>query len=928
MRAVASRFIILDGNAIVHRAYHALPPLTNPKGESVQAVYGFANLLLKVLKDFKPAYAAVAFDLPGPTFRHKAYEAYKATRVKAPQDLYDQIPVTKELVQHFGIPVVEKAGFEADDVIGSLAASHPELEKVIVTGDNDTLQLVNPSTKVFTLRKGMSDTVLYDARAVRERYGFGPEQLVDYKALRGDPSDNIPGVPGIGEKTGTELIQKFGSVDALYEALESNTPKSKAIPERVRELLAKNKKQAMLSKKLAAIVTDVAVPKDLKKFALTQYDKDTILEFLRRQGFRSLFNRVPDPPGTPTSPTGPKGKAANSKQQGALVFGAFERKERKGRGERYELVDTDEAFGTFLKALKGQQRFAVDTETTGLNPRAAELLGISFSWQANAGWFVSTRDAALRRRWLVELKSVLENPKVEKVGHNLKFDLEVLAENGVDMEGVAFDTMIASYLLNPGTRAHSLETLALAELNYTMQPLTELIGSRGPKQLPMAAVPVAELAWYSAEDADLAGRLAEKLGPKLEKADIRGLFDKIEMPLVPVLGRMERVGVKIDGATLKAMAREYGQRLAKLERRAMQLAGKEFNLASPIQLKEVLFETLKLSARGLGRTKTGISTAAEELEKLRSAHPVIPVILEYRELQKVKSTYLDALPELVDPKTGRVHTSFNQAVAATGRLSSSDPNLQNIPIRGEEAARIRRAFTADRGFRIVSADYSQIELRIVASLASDPKMLAAFHSGADIHTSTAAEVYGVPIGKVTPDQRGNAKTINFGILYGLGSTGLAAQTGMTRDEARAFIDRYFATYTGVAVYVDETKKLARRKGYVETLFGRRRYLPEINSTNGGLASAAERMAVNAPIQGTAADLMKMAMIAVDREVRGRDDVRMVLQVHDELVLEVKESSVPTISKLVKAKMEGVAKLRVPIEVEVHSGKSWGEAKEG
>jgi DNA polymerase-1 len=923
---VASRFIILDGNAIVHRAYHALPPLTNPKGESVQAVYGFANLLLKVLKDLKPAYAAVAFDLPGPTFRHKVYAEYKATRVKAPQDLYDQIPLAKELVSKFGIPVLEKEGYEADDVIGSLVATEGDVEKVIVTGDNDTLQLVGPATKVFTLRKGMSDTVLYDERAVREKYGFPVKYLVDFKALRGDPSDNIPGVKGIGEKTATGLIQTFGPVENLYAALSKNTPKAMALPERVRVLLTERKQEALLSKKLATIVTTVPVPKKLAHYALTQYDKDTVLEFLRRQGFRSLFNRIPEPPGT-KHVTDAKGRSVKS-QQGALLFGAVVRKQRKGKGEQYALVEDDDAFGNLLKKLKAQRRFAVDTETTELNPRHAELLGISFAWEPRVGWFVSTRDAAKRKAWLRELAPVLENPAVEKIGHNLKFDLEVLAENGVDMEGVVFDTMIASYLLNPGTRAHSLETLALAELNYAMQPLTELIGPRGKGQLPMAAVPVADLSWYSAEDADITWRLAEKLAPKLERADVQGLFGKIEMPVVAVLARMESVGVKIDGAALSEMAQEYGGRLKKLERKAVQLAGREFNVASPLQLKEVLFETLRLSAKGLGRTKTGISTAAEELEKLKDAHPLIPVILEYRELQKLKSTYLDALPELVDPKTGRVHTSFNQAVAATGRLSSSDPNLQNIPIRGPEAARIRRAFTADRGFRIVSADYSQIELRIAASLANDPKMIAAFHARADIHTATAAVVFDVPPANVTPEQRRNAKVVNFGILYGLGSAGLAAGTGMTRDEARAFIDKYFTTYTGVARYVEETKKLARRTGYVETLFGRRRYLPEINSKNGGLASAAERMAVNAPIQGTAADLMKMAMIAVDREVRRRDDVRMVLQVHDELVFEVKESSVPSVSKLVKTRMEGVAELRVPIEVEVHSGRSWGEAKEG
>lgn len=921
---MAQRFIILDGNAIIHRAYHALPPLTNPQGRTVQAVYGFANLLLKVLKDLKPAYAAVTFDLPGPTFRHKAFGPYKATRVKAPQDLYDQIPLAKELVRHFGIPVLEKEGFEADDLIGSLVEVEGDVEKVIVTGDNDTLQLVNPTTKVFTLRKGMSDTVLYDERAVKERYGFPPELLVDYKALRGDPSDNIPGVRGIGEKTATDLITAFGTIENLYAALAKNTPKARAIPERVRKLLLEHRKDAGLSKKLATIIRTVPVPRKLDHYALTNYDRETILNFLKAQGFRSLFNRIPEPSGT-KHVTDAKGRAVKS-NQGALLFGTVQKKERRGHGEQYKLVEDERAFADFLKQLTTKKRFAVDTETTGLNPRADELLGVSFSWESKTGWFISTREPKLRTAFLKQLKSILENPKVEKVGHNLKFDLSVLGENGIEMEGVAFDSMIASYLLNPGTRAHNLETLALAELNYEMQPLSDLIGPRGKNQLPMAAIPVADLGWYSAEDADITWRLVEKLEPKLEKSDVAGLFSKIEMPIVPILSRVERTGVKIDAAVLEKMAAEYGERIRKLERKAVQLAGRDFNLASPIQLKQVLFETLNLSAKGMGRTKTGISTAAGELEKLKNAHPLIPIILEYREIVKLKSTYLDALPKLVDPKTGRVHTSFNQAVAATGRLSSSDPNLQNIPVRGPEAARIRRAFIAERGFRIVSADYSQIELRIVASMAEDEKMLAAFHARADIHTATAAAVYGLDPATVTSDQRRNAKTINFGILYGLGATGLAAGTGMTRDEAREFIDRYFATYTGIARYIEETKKLARKKGFVETLFGRRRYLPEINSSNGGLAAAAERMAVNAPIQGTAADLMKLAMIAVDGAIRNREDVRMVLQVHDELVFEVREAAVTAVSKLVKEKMEGVAKLRVPIEVEVHSGRNWGEAK--
>ncbi|MBI3115538.1 MAG: DNA polymerase I [Candidatus Kerfeldbacteria bacterium] len=905
MTAKHKRFVIIDGNALVHRAFHALPHLTSPQGAPVNAVYGFALVLLKMLKELKPEYVAATFDAPGKTFRHEAYAAYKATRVKAPQELYDQIPMVKELVESFSIPVVERSGFEADDLIGTLARQAEGVETVIVTGDLDTLQLVDDHTKVYTLRKGMGETVTYDAAAVRERFGFGPDQLIDYKALRGDPSDNLPGVRGIGEKTAGALLQQFGTIEHLYEALKHETPKAKKLPAALREKLLKGEKDARRSKELATIVRTVPVQFRLAAAARSRYDRQKVVGLLRAYGFSSLLSKIPQD---------------EESAQAVLALAAADEVPRR-KGQTYTLVQTKAELAALLSQLKGVDRAAVDTETTGLDPFSAALLGVSIAWERGKAYFVSVRGELLPDA----LKPFLEDGGVAKVGHNLKYDYQVLRHHGIELRPLAFDSMVASYLLNAGTRQHNLNAAVFAEFGYEMMPIEALIGKRGKQQRAMADVPVEKLSWYSCEDADFTFRLAEAFLPKLRREHLERLFLDMEMPLVGVLARMEEAGVLVDVDHLKTLSRTLGKKLATLEGKITKLAGGPFNVNSPAQLKEVLFEKLRIPTEGLGRTKTGISTGAGELEKLKDQHPIIPLIGEFREFAKLKSTYLDALPELVGTD-GRIHTSFNQTVAATGRLSSSDPNLQNIPIRTEWGRKIRQAFVAPPRHALISADYSQFELRIVASLANDEKMLEAFRTGEDIHARTAAEIHGVPIEKVTPEMRRDAKTVNFGIIYGLGPVGLAEGSGMSRDEARAFIEKYFAVYEGVANYLEETKALAHKRGFVETLFGRRRKLPDIHSRQPMVRAGAERMAINMPVQGTQADVIKMAMVALDQ---GLPDVsagtRMLLQVHDELVFEVPEKDTKKVSAYVKEVMEGVHKFKTPVVVEVHTGSNWDEA---
>ncbi|OGY49979.1 MAG: DNA polymerase I [Candidatus Buchananbacteria bacterium RIFCSPHIGHO2_02_FULL_40_13] len=921
MKTEKQKLVIIDANALVHRAFHALPPLTTKDGVLVNAVYGFTAILLKVLKDLRPDYIAAAFDVKAKTFRHQEFEAYKATRVKAPDELYQQIPLVKEVLKSFNVTIFEQAGYEADDLIGTIAhlksVDRPEIETIIVTGDQDTFQLVDNNTKIFSPHKGLGETILYDEQVIKEKFnGLKPEQLIDYKALRGDPSDNIPGVKGIGEKGAINLLNDFKTLENIYQHLDS-----KKISERHQKLLKEHEKEAFLSKKLATIITEVPIKFDLENCRLGGFDKTKVIKLFQELNFKRLMTQLANL----------DSKLQIKSGQGGLFDDVQKHKNtenlptgRQAQKQNYILVNNEKILKDFLTNLKKQEEFCFDSETTGLDPFSAKLLGLSFCWQKNQAYYLPINAIAQIKN---DLLLIFKNPKIKKIGHNIKYDLAVLKESGVEVKGIYFDTMVASYLLNPGNRQHNLDTLAFIELGYQMQPISDLIGT-GQKQINMSEVPLEKLSWYSGEDADLTFQLYQKLKKDLENEGMFGLFEELEMPLIEVLADIEKNGVKLDLKLLNKLSQETNQDLELLEKKIYKAVGKKFNIASPQQLKEILFEKLKISTVGLGKTKTGISTAADELEKLRGEHQVIDLILDFRELAKLKSTYLDALPKLINTKDHRVHTSFNQTVTATGRLSSSNPNLQNIPIRTKRGQQIRKIFIAEKDYKIVKADYSQIELRIVASLANDKNMLSAFESQVDIHTKTAAAINDLKIEEVTPSLRRQAKEINFGVLYGMGSWGLSKRTGISSQEAKKFIDKYFQTYQEVKKYLLETIEIARTKGYVETFYGRRRYLPEINSSSQPVRAGAERMAINMPIQGTAADLIKLAMIQIHQKLpKVSPATKMILQVHDELVFEVPAKEVKKVAEFIKNAMNDVYKLRAPIATETSAGSSWGETQE-
>ncbi|MFA5030242.1 MAG: DNA polymerase I [Patescibacteria group bacterium] len=902
-------FLVIDANSLMHRSFHALPPFATKDGTVVNAVYGFLSTLLKAVKDFSPRYVVAAFDLPGGTFRHETFKEYKATREKAAQELYDQFPIMKEVLEVMGISILQKEKYEADDIIGTVVQEkRPNANYIILTSDMDALQLVDDDTSVYRLRKGINDIVLFDEKGVKEKYGLTPNQIVDFKALRGDPSDNIPGVKGIGEKTAVELLQIFQTLDGIYEALEKNDSRFKPS---VKTKLHEHKKEAYMSQTLARIVRDVPITIDTDDVTWESYDAQKTQKVFQKYEFKSLLNRLP----TPES-LAPEAKAKPVSKESKPVF-----RPHAETSAIYTLINSDADFKTFLKKLETQKAFAVDTETTGTDALQAKLLGISVAWETGEAYYLNIAD---HPKWLEDLKPVFENPNIQKFGHNIKYDYHVLREAGVNLEPLSFDSMIASYLIRPGIRQYSLDSMVFKELGYTMQPIEDLIG-KGKTQITMDKVPVDQVSWYAAEDADFTHQLVDALQPQLKEHELEKLFHEIEMPLVHVLAGMEAAGVEIDSTFLSGMQKDMHKKITGLEKTIYKEAGHEFNINSPLQLKEILFDELGLSQEGLSKTKTGVSTAAAELEKLQGTHPIIDSIMEYREYAKLQSTYVTALPKLVNPKTGRVHTSYNQTIAATGRLSSSDPNLQNIPIRTALGNEIRKAFVAHKGNILLSADYSQVELRIVASLADDEKMMDAFKKGEDIHTRTAAFMFDVPIDQVTKDMRSSAKEVNFGVLYGMGAWGLASRRKISREKARDFIERYFSVYEGVYNFLEHTRVTAQEQGYVETLMGRKRYLPEIYSGMRQVRASAERMAVNFPVQGTAADILKIAMIEIYKKLPEVSlKSRMILQVHDELVFEVPEADAEKVARFVKKEMESVAKLKVPLITDVSRGANWGD----
>lgn len=928
------KFIIIDGNAVIHRAFHALPPLAKKDGTVVNAVYGFLNILFKVIKELKPEYVAVTFDVKGPTFRHKMYKEYKATRKKQPQELYDQIPMVRDAVKAFGFAQYELAGYEADDVIGTITDQVPgSVDSYIVTGDMDALQLVDEHTFVYTMRKGVSDTITYNEAAIKEKFsGLGAAQIVDYKALRGDPSDNIPGVRGIGEKGAITLLNTYRTIENVLKHVDEITGANQ-------KKLQAGHDDALLSKELATIKRDVPIQFTLEDASMPVFDQASIISLIQELEFKSLLRQVPEiikaTGGQPTSfgeqaglfdvPIHPAA-IDHKPHQGDSETAKLESAEPESRepnwltNSTYTLVNSAADAKNLATELSTQKEFAFDTETTDLDPMRCELVGFSVCYSAGDAYYIPAE-------FVAAFKTVFENPKIGKIGHNAKFDLKVLeVTHDIKVAPISYDTLLASYILNPGSRGHSLDALSLTEFGHEMMPFQELVG-KGKAAILITEVLLDKLAYYAAEDADYTWRLYEVLRPQVDKIKLDKIID-MELQLIPILKDMEIAGVELDVAYLKKLGKKVDTDIVALEKKIHKIAGGDFNISSPLQLKEVLFERLKLDSAGIKRTKTGLSTAASELEKLRTQHPIIDMISDYRELTKLKSTYIDALPALVNPRTKRLHTTYSQTIAATGRLASSDPNLQNIPIRTELGRKIRQAFVAPKGKVLLSLDYSQVELRIIAHMVNDKSFIEGFKAGADVHTRTAAELQGIKDEDVTKDMRRAAKSVNFGILYGMGVYGLARDSGMSFEESREYLDKYFQKHPAIAKYIEDTKALAAKQGYVESLFGRRRNLPDILSGMPAVRAGAERAAINMPVQGTASDIMKLAMIDVAAAISaGKINAEMLLQVHDELVFEVEEKHVVVEAKKIKNIMENVYTMKVPLVVDVSVGNNWQEVED-
>ncbi|MDG6232233.1 DNA polymerase I [Glaesserella parasuis] len=944
--------VLVDGSSYLYRAFHAFPPLTNKQGEPTGAMYGVLNMLKSLIAQVEPSHIAVVFDAKGKTFRDELFEQYKSHRPPMPDELRSQIQPLHAMIKALGIPLLSIEGVEADDVIGTLAVQASQAGKhvLISTGDKDMAQLVNDHIMLINT---MNNTLL-DREGVIEKYGIPPELIIDYLALLGDSSDNIPGVKGVGEKTAIALLQGIGSMQAIYANLDKIAELSFRGAKTFAPKLEAEKETADLSYLLATIKTDVALDVTYDQLVTQPQQRDQLVELFGRYEFKRWLNEVMNDanPVTQTSaekiPNNYQATQAVSAEQKSAPFAKVEIDRTA-----YDCVNSPELFTKWLAKLQMAQLVAVDTETDNLDAMQANLVGISFGLENGEACYIplahkgkitqptqvdlfGESEAELdeveallpnqlnKADCLAQLKPILENPNIRKVGQNIKYDLTIFARNGIELQGVAFDTMLQSYTLD-STGRHNMDNLAERYLGHQTIPFEELAG-KGKHQLTFDQIELDKATEYAGEDAEITMKLHQLLWSELQKTpELVKLFEQIEMPLVSVLSRVERNGVLIDPAKLLAHSVEIEQRLKELETLVHQEAGEVFNLASTKQLQEILFNKLGLPI--LKKTPKGApSTNEEVLEELAQMGHQVPVLLmEHRGLSKLKSTYTDKLPQMINAQTGRVHTSYHQAVTATGRLSSSDPNLQNIPIRNEQGRRIRQAFIAHDGYVILAADYSQIELRIMAHLANDANMIKAFAEGKDIHRSTAAEIFGVPLEAVTSEQRRSAKAINFGLIYGMSEFGLANQLGISRTDAKKCMELYFQRYPAVQQFMLDIREKAAEKGYVETLFGRRLYLPEINSSNQMRRKAAERVAINAPMQGTAADIIKVAMIGIDQAVRNCEDIAMIMQVHDELVFEVKADRVEHYTPLIKAEMEKAIELKVPLIAEVGVGGNWDEA---
>jgi len=900
MKSHSQRLFLLDSSSYLFRAYFAIGHLSNSKGIPTNAVYGFTQMLLKLIEEQKPTHFVAVWDRPEPTFRKQQFEAYKAQRKEIPPDLPEQIDWIKKILRALKIPVLEKAGYEADDLIGTIAKKMKEkgLDVVIVTGDKDLMQLVTDHIILLdTMKEKWTD-----AKAVVERFGVGPEKVIEVLGLAGDSSDNIPGVPGIGEKTATALIQQFGSMQGVYEHLEE-------IKGKRREILEQNKALAFLSRQLVTIDTEVPLEYSFEDFTLDAPDSDQLYELFKELEFTRLLSQV--------------------------------KVSQKKRDHHYVLVNDEKTFQQLLEDLKNSLEFSLDTETTSLDLSKVEIVGLSFSTGEGRGYYIPVGHRLFPSPLMGEgqgegvqqldlkhvinsLKPILEDPTKNKIAQNFKYDYQVLKKYGVEVRGLVCDTMMASYLLEPaGT--HNLNFLAQTYLQHKMITYEEVTG--GKKGISFAEVPLDQALEYSAEDADITLRLARLLLPKIREKKLETVFEKIELPLIPVLAHMELTGIRIDRPFLQVLQKDFGERMQVTQKKIYEEAGETFNVNSPKQLSQILFEKLKLPVQR--KTKTGYSTDVEVLTELAKVHPLPREILDYRSLSKLKSTYVDALLELADAKTDRVHTSFNQTIAETGRLSSSDPNLQNIPIRTEEGKKIRAAFVAKEGSLLLSADYSQIELRVLAHLSKDPLLMEAFQKEEDVHRITASSLFGLPVPEITEAMRAAGKTVNFAVIYGQTPFGLSGQLGIHPQKAKEYIDQYFEKYRGVQKYREEVLARARETQEVRTLYGRLRQVPDLLSKNPNIRSFAERIAFNTVIQGTAADLIKLAMIRIDQEIRRQNlKSQMLLQVHDELVFEVLEEEMDLVESLVRQGMENVGAPQTGpllLKVEIGKGKTWAEA---
>jgi DNA polymerase-1 len=910
--------VLVDGSSYLYRAFHALPPFSNSRGEPTGAVFGVLNMLAKFLKEYDPARIAVVFDAPGKTFRDELFAEYKAHRPPMPDDLRSQIQPLFEAVKGMGLPILRESGVEADDVIGTLAceAAKQNLSVLISTGDKDMAQLVSPK---ITLINTMSNTLL-DREGVKVKFDVFPEQIIDYLALVGDSSDNIPGIDKVGPKTAAKWLGQYQTLDALVADAANVSGK-------VGENLRAGLGTLELARKLATIRVDVPLPVTLDDLKRREPDVAALRELYSKLELRSLLKQLDGGAGADAAPAAAAVSAPAP--AAATLDGAARAIATAPR--LYETITTAAGLDAWIAKLSAAQLFAFDTETTSLEYMKAEIVGVSFAVAPGVAAYLPLKhdyagapDQLDRDTSLAKLKPLLESAQHAKVGHHLKYDAHVLANHGIRLQGMRFDSMLESYVWNSTTIRHDMDSAAEKYLGIRTIHYEDVAG-KGAKQIPFSQVSVDTAAEYSSEDSDVTLRLHQVLWPQIESVpELKKLYEDIEQPLVPVLARMEETGVLLDRQMLRTQGNELAKRLMELLAEAHKEAGAPFNLDSPKQLGTILFEKMQLPV--VRKTPTGQpSTAEDVLEELAASYQLPKIILEHRNLAKLKSTYTDKLPEQINERTGRVHTSYHQAVAATGRLSSQDPNLQNIPIRTPEGRRIRQAFIAPPGHVLLAADYSQIELRIMAHLSQDEGLLKAFASDQDIHQATAAEVFSTPLAEVTSDQRRSAKAVNFGLIYGMSAFGLAAQLGIPRGTAQEYIDLYFARYPGVKRYMEETRAGARERGYVQTVFGRRLYLPDINARNKQFAQAAERAAINAPMQGTAADIIKRAMISVDRLCDQASGARLIMQVHDELVLEVRDDRIAAVTDMVRQQMMGAAELLVPLKVDVGSGANWDQA---